>query len=56
MRVLGELEGVECAGEPSLEIAQHGVDRLELPQLGRGLAAARDGPLLGMGVRFNCQQ
>ena len=39
MGVLGEVEGVVGAAERALEVAQKSVDRLELGQLGTGLAA-----------------
>lgn len=42
MRVLGEIEGVAGATEGSPEVAQHGVDRAELRQIGAGLATAGD--------------
>ena len=37
--VLGEVEGVIRAAQGALEVAQEGVDGLELGQLGTGLAA-----------------
>ena len=46
MGVLGELEGVECACQDGLEVAEHRDDRFELRQLGRGLAAASDHTLV----------
>jgi hypothetical protein len=42
MGVLGEIEGVIGTAQGALEVAQEGVDRLELRQLGAGLAAAGD--------------
>ncbi|EWS52458.1 hypothetical protein X551_04758 [Methylibium sp. T29] len=46
MGVLGEVEGVVSTAERALEVAQEGVDRLELRQLGAGLAAAGDHALV----------
>ena len=46
MGVLGEVEGVIRAAQGALEVAQKGVDRLELGQPRTGLAAAGDDALM----------
>lgn len=46
MGVLGKVEGVIRAAQRALEVAQEGVDRLELRQLLAGLAAAGDHALV----------
>ena len=46
MGVLGKVEGVIGAAERALEVAQEGVDRLELGQLRARLAAAGDHALV----------
>src|SRR6516162_2079728 len=42
MGVLGEVEGVVSTAERALEVAQEGVDRLELGQFRAALAASGD--------------
>ena len=46
MGVLGEVEGVIGAAQRALEVAEQGVDRLELRQLDARLAAAGDDALV----------
>jgi len=46
MGVLGEVDGVIGATERALEVAQEGIDRLELRQLRAGLTIAGDNPLV----------
>ena len=55
MRVFGEAEGVACAGECGLQVAQDCVTSLELGQLDAGRAAAGHSGLMDTGVLQRCE-